>query len=134
MAHHTITASELKFAVLHPDWRTKWLAGGKPSTRTFAPVGTMSALAVRFHKEAEKLVVWLTARENLIAAAQIDSADVLMDHLWATSLQALADKLFEQGRGEEAAALTERIRNFCSRLIDLRRRTKRFENWQDVFV
>jgi S-DNA-T family DNA segregation ATPase FtsK/SpoIIIE len=134
MAHHTITASELKFAVLDPDWRTKWLAGEKPSTRTFAPVGTMSALSVRFHKEAEELVGWLTARESLAAAAQIDSADVLMDHLWATSLQALADKLFEQGRGEEAAAFTERMRNFCSRLIDLRRRTKRFENWQDIFV
>jgi S-DNA-T family DNA segregation ATPase FtsK/SpoIIIE len=134
MAHHTITASELKLAVLDPDWRTKWLAAEKPSTRTFAPAGTMSAMSVRFHKEAEELVGWLTARESLVAAAQIDSADVLMDHLWATSLQALADKLFEQGRGEEAAAFTERMRNFCSRLVDLKRRTKRFENWQDVFV
>jgi S-DNA-T family DNA segregation ATPase FtsK/SpoIIIE len=134
MAHHTITASELKFAVLDPDWRAKWLAGEKPSTRTFAPAGTMRALSVQFHKEAEKLVGWLTARESLAAAAQIDSADVLIDHLWATSLQALADKLFEQGRGEEAAVFTERMRNFCARLIDLRSRTKRFENWQDVFV
>jgi FtsK alpha domain/PD-(D/E)XK nuclease superfamily len=91
--------------------------GEKPSTRTFAPAGTMRALSVRFHKEAEKLVSWLTARESLAAAAQIDSAAVLIDHLWATSLQALADKLFEQGRGEEAAAFTERMRN-----------------WQDVFV
>ena len=134
MAHHTITASELKFAVLDPDWRAKWLAGEKPATRTFAPAGTMRALSVRFHKEAEKLVGWLTARESLAAAAKIDSADGLIDHLWATSLQALTDKLFEQGRGEEAAAFTERMRNFCARLIDLKRRTKRFENWQDVFV
>jgi hypothetical protein len=134
MAHHTITASELKFAVLDPDWRAKWLAGEKPATRTFASAGTMRALSVRFHKEAEKLVGWLTARESLAAAAKIDSADGLIDHLWATSLQALTDKLFEQGRGEEAAAFTERMRNFCARLIDLKRRTKRFENWQDVFV
>jgi S-DNA-T family DNA segregation ATPase FtsK/SpoIIIE len=134
MAHHTITASELKFAVLDPDWRRKWLAGEKPSTRTFAPPGTIRALSVRFHKEAENLVEWLTARETLVSAAKIDSADDLMDHLWATSLQALTDKLFEQGRGEEAAAFTERMRNFCARLIDLRHRTKRFENWQDVFV
>jgi S-DNA-T family DNA segregation ATPase FtsK/SpoIIIE len=134
MAHHTITASELKFAVLDPDWRAKWLAGEKPSTRTFAPAGTMRALSVQFHKEAEKLVGWLTARDTLAAAAEIDSADVLIDHLWATSLQALADKLFEQGRGEEAAVFTERMRNFCARLIDLRSRAKRFENWQDVFV
>jgi hypothetical protein len=134
MAHHTITASELKFAVLDPDWRAKWLAGEKPSTRTFAPPGTMRALSVRFHKEAEDLVGWLTARESLAAAAKIASAEGLVDHLWATSLQALTDKLFAQGRGEEAAMFTRRMRNFCVRLIDLKRRTTRFENWQDVFV
>jgi S-DNA-T family DNA segregation ATPase FtsK/SpoIIIE len=134
MAHYSITASELKFAVLDPDWRAKWLAGENPSTRTFAPVGTMRALSVRFHKEAEQLVGWLTARESLAAAAKIDSASGLTDHLWTTSLQALTDRLFEWGRGEEAAAFTERMRNFCARLIELRRRTKHFENWQDVFV
>jgi S-DNA-T family DNA segregation ATPase FtsK/SpoIIIE len=134
MAHHTITASELKFAVLDPDWRAKWLAGDKPSTRSFAPAGTMRALSVRFHKEVEKLVGWLTARESLAAAAKVDSADDLLDHLWATSLQTLTDKLFSQGRGEEAAIFTERMRNFCARLIDLKRRTTRFENWQDLFV
>ncbi len=134
MAHHTLTASELKFAVLDPDWRAKWLAGEKPSTRTFAPAGTMRALSVLFHKEAEKLVGWLTARESLAATAKIDSADGLVDHLWATSLQTLTDKLFAQGRGEEAALFTERMRNFCARLIDLKRQTKNFENWQDVFV
>jgi S-DNA-T family DNA segregation ATPase FtsK/SpoIIIE len=134
MAHHTITASELKFAVLDPAWRAKWLAGEKPSTRSFAPAGTMRALSVRFHKEAEKLVGWLTACEGLAAAAKIDSAEGLVDHLWATSLQALTDELFAQGRGEEAAMFTERMRHFCARLIDLKRRTPRFENWQDVFV
>jgi hypothetical protein len=134
MAQHTITASELKFAVLDPDWRAKWLAGEKPTTRTFAPAGTMRALSVRFHKEAEKLVGWLTERDSLAAAANIDSAGGLIEHLWATSLQALTDQLFEQGRGEEAAAFTERMRNFCVRLIDLKHRTKPFENWQDVFV
>jgi DNA segregation ATPase FtsK/SpoIIIE, S-DNA-T family len=134
MAHHTITASELKFAVLDSDWRKKWLAGEKPSTRTFAPAGTPRALGVRFHKEAEKLVGWLTARESLAAAAMIDSAQYLVDRLWALSLQALTDKLFAQGRAEEAKTFTDRMRNFCARLIDLRRRTPGFESWQDVFV
>ena len=72
MAHRTITASELKFAVLDPDWRAKWLAGQKPSTRSFAPAGTMRALSVQFHKEAEKLVGWLTAPDSLVAAAKIE--------------------------------------------------------------
>jgi hypothetical protein len=47
MAHHTITASELKFAVLDPAWRAKWLTGEKPSTRSFAPAGTMRALRAK---------------------------------------------------------------------------------------
>jgi S-DNA-T family DNA segregation ATPase FtsK/SpoIIIE len=134
MAHLSITATELTFAVLDPDWRTQWLAGAKPSTRSFAPAGTTRAMGVRFHKEVEQLVGWLTAAGNLEAAARIDAADQLVDHLWATSLQALTDKLFEQGRGEEAAVFTMRMRNFCARLIDLKHRTRRFENWQDVFV
>src|ERR1700733_6698712 len=134
MAHYTITASELKFAVLDPSWRAKWLAGERPSTRTFSPPGTMRARGVRFQKEAEALVGWLTARDSLGAAAQIDSAAGLIDHLWATSLQALTDQLFQQGRGEEAAAFIARVRNFCTRLIDLKHQTERFENWQDIFV
>ena len=134
MAHHSITATELTFAVLEPDWRARWLKGDKPSTKSFAPAGSPRALGVQFHKEVERLVGWLTARETLQAAARIESADALVDHLWATSLQALTDKLFEVGRGEDAALFTERMRSFCIRLIELRRRTARFENWQDIFV
>jgi hypothetical protein len=134
MAHHSITATELTFAVLEPDWRARWLRGEKPSTKSFAPVGTTRAMGVQFHKEVEKLVAWLTARESFQAAARIDSADALLDRLWAISLQALTDGLFEAGRAEDAALFTERMRKFCIRLIDLRQRTARFENWQDIFV
>jgi S-DNA-T family DNA segregation ATPase FtsK/SpoIIIE len=134
MAHHTITASELKFAVLDAGWRRRWLAGEKPSTRSFAPPGTPRAMGVRFHKEAEALVAWLTSKDNLIAAARITSPDVLVDHLWATSLQAATDRLIEAGRIEEAVVFVERVRSFCARIIGLKRRTRKFENWQDVFI
>jgi RecB family exonuclease len=134
MAHNTITASELKFAVLDLDWRRKWLAGEKPSTRTFAPPGTPRAMGVRFHKEAEALVEWLSSPGTFAIAAKITSPEILVDHLWATSLQAATDKLIEAGRVHEAALFTERMRNFCARLIELKRRTKKFENWQDVFI
>jgi S-DNA-T family DNA segregation ATPase FtsK/SpoIIIE len=134
MAYHSITATEITFAVLEPDWRVRWLRGEKPSTKSFAPVGTPRAMGVQFHREVERLVAWLTARETFQAAARIDSADALLDHLWANSLQMLTDKLFEAGRGEDAALFTERMHNFCIRLIELRGRTARFENWQDIFV
>lgn len=134
MAYDSITATELTFAVLDPDWRAAWLKGEKPSTKTFAPPGTARAMGVKFHSEVEKLVGWLTARDSFQTAARINSADALIDHLWVTSLQALTDKLFAAGRGEDAQLFTLRMRNFCIRLIALRRRTARFENWQDVFV
>jgi S-DNA-T family DNA segregation ATPase FtsK/SpoIIIE len=134
MAHHSITATELTFAVLDPDWRGKWLRNEKPSTKSFAPPGTARAMGVKFHNEVEKLVGWLTARNSHQAAARLDSADALIDQVWATSLQSLTDRLFEAGRGEDAAVFTDRMRNFCIRLIELRRRTARFENWQDIFV
>ena len=134
MANLTLTATELQFAVLDLDWRAKWLAGERPSTRSFAPPGTPRALGVRFHKEAEDLVGWLTAPANLKRAARAESAADLLDRLWASSLQTLTDKLFAAGRGEEADAFVARLRAFCEHLADLRRRAKRFENWQDLFV
>jgi S-DNA-T family DNA segregation ATPase FtsK/SpoIIIE len=134
MAHHSITVTELTFAVLDPEWRAKWLGGENPSTKSFAPVGSLRAMGVKFHHEVEKLVGWLTTRESFQAAARMDSVDALMDHVWASSLQALTDRLFDAGRAEEAARFTERMRAFCIRLIDLRRRTARFDDWQDIFI
>ncbi|MFD2183917.1 DNA translocase FtsK [Rhodoplanes azumiensis] len=134
MAQHTLTASELTAAVLDEGWRARWRAGERPSTRSFAPPGTVRAMSLRFHTEAEALVRWLTAPESIAVAARIDTAEALVDHLWATSLQAVTDQLFAKGRGEEAQLFTARLRTFCARLIDLRQRAKNFETWQDVFV
>jgi FtsK/SpoIIIE family/PD-(D/E)XK nuclease superfamily/FtsK alpha domain len=134
MAHRSITATELKFAVLDRSWRQQWLAGERPWTRSSAPAGSPRALGIRFHKEAEDLVAWLISKEGLATAAAVTSPDLLLDHVWAASLQAFTDELINAGRLEEAALFTGRIRNFCARLIDLRQRAKTFENWQDVFV
>jgi S-DNA-T family DNA segregation ATPase FtsK/SpoIIIE len=134
MAHLSLSASELKHAVLDPIWRASWLAGERPATRTFAPQGTPRALGAQFHSEAQRLVRWLTARDSLGPAARIDSADALLEQVWASSLQSFTDRLFLQGWATEAAAFTERMRRFCERLIELKRRTRGFENWQDVFI
>jgi hypothetical protein len=134
MAHHSISASELKHAVIDPAWRASWLAGERPTTRTLAPQGTARALSMQFHSAAQRLVRWLTARDSLAPAARIDSASALLEQLWVSSLESLTDRLFRQGCSGEAAAFTERIRRFCERLIELRARTPGFENWQDVFI
>jgi S-DNA-T family DNA segregation ATPase FtsK/SpoIIIE len=69
-----------------------------------------------------------------MAAARIDSASALLEQIWTSSLQDFTDRLFREGCGAEAAAFTERMRRFCERLIELKRRTRGFENWQDVFI
>jgi S-DNA-T family DNA segregation ATPase FtsK/SpoIIIE len=136
---HRITVTQLKYAVLDPAWRKKWLAGANPSTLIFLPPGNGaqsagSVFGTRFHTETDRLAKWLTCPEQLAAAAAIESADDLLQFLWRSSLQNFTDKLLSEGRGPQAIAFTERMRSYCKRLLDLKKRTANFENWQDVFV
>lgn len=136
---HRITVTQLKCAVLDPAWRKKWLAGEGPSTLVFSPAtngaqGAGSVFGVRFHNETDRLAKWLTSSQQLASAAAIDSADDLLQVLWRSSLQDFTDRLLSEGRGPEAIAFTERMRSYCERLLDLKKRTANFENWQDVFV
>jgi S-DNA-T family DNA segregation ATPase FtsK/SpoIIIE len=139
---HRITVTQLKCAVLDPAWRERWLAGEKPSTLVLSPAGAGNgsqgsnsvAFGTRFHQETDRLAKWLTSPAQLMTAAAIDSADDLLQFLWRSSLQDFTDKLLSHGKGEAAVAFTERMRSYCKRLIDLKKRTASFENWQDVFV
>jgi DNA segregation ATPase FtsK/SpoIIIE, S-DNA-T family len=139
---HRITVTQLKCAVLDPAWRKRWLAGEKPSTLALSPAGAGNgpqgsnsvAFGTRFHQETDRLAKWLTSPAQLVTAAAIDSADDLLQFVWRSSLQDFTDKLLSEGKGEAAVAFTERMRSYCKRLIDLKKRTASFENWQDVFV
>jgi hypothetical protein len=136
---HRITVTQLKCAVLDPAWRKKWLAGDNPSTLVLSPAinggqSPGSVFGTRFHKETNRLAKWLTSPKQLAATAAIESADDLLEFLWRSSLQDFTDKLLSKGRGPEAVAFTERMRSYCKRLLDLKKRTANFENWQDVFV
>lgn len=136
MAHQRITVTELKCAVLDPEWRKSWLAGEAPSTFFFSKSGNGNGnvFGTKFHQETERLTKWLTSPAHLSRAAAIDSADELLDIVWGSSLQNFTDELLAKGRSVEAVAFTERMRSFCKRLIDLKKRTKSFENWQDIFI
>jgi S-DNA-T family DNA segregation ATPase FtsK/SpoIIIE len=139
---HRITVTQLKCAVLDPAWRKSWLAGEKPSTFVFSPAGAVKgsdggngiAFGTKFHQETDRLAKWLTSPAQLARAAAIDSPDELLQFLWRSSLQDFTDKLLSKGKGSAAKAFTERMRSYCKRLIHLKQRTTKFENWQDVFV
>jgi S-DNA-T family DNA segregation ATPase FtsK/SpoIIIE len=129
-----ITVTQLKYAVLDPKWRQRWLAGQQPSTFSFSPPGSVRVFGTRFHQETEQLARWLTSREHIREAAAIDTAEGLLDVLWRKSLQEFTDELLASEKTEEALDFTARVRAYCRRLIELRNRTRKFENWQDVFA
>lgn len=129
-----ITVTQLKCAVLDPEWRRRWLAGEQPATMTLAPSSAGRVFGTRFHLETERLARWLTNSQHLKEASKIDTAEGLLDVLWQRSLQGFTDELLAAGKSEEALDFTARVRNYCERLIALRRRIKRFDDWQDVFA
>ncbi len=129
-----ITVTQLKCAVLDPEWRRSFLEGKKPDTRSYAQNYGLKVFGTRFHEETDRLAKWLTSREHLEEAAAIPSAEALLDVLWRISLQTFTDELLAKGNGDEAIAFIERIRSYCQRLIQLKARIVGFENWQDLFV
>jgi hypothetical protein len=131
---HRITVSQLKCAVVDPQWRRSWIDGKQPSTFAIGPSGQPTVFGTKFHQETERLARWLVTPSNLAKAAAIRSPDELLDLAWTLSLQDFTDQLISQGKVEEAAAFTDRMRSFCGRLMDVKARTKDFENWQDVFI
>jgi RecB family exonuclease len=134
MARSRITVSQLKCAVVDPQWRRSWIDGKQPSTLVVGSKGSTKAFGTRFHQETERLVRWLIAPVNLAEAAAIDSSNDLLHIAWSMSVQDFTDQLISQGKIEDAATFTARMRSFCARLIELRSRTNKFENWQDVFI
>jgi S-DNA-T family DNA segregation ATPase FtsK/SpoIIIE len=134
MARGRITVSQLKCAVLDPRWRQSWLDGKPASTFHAGPNGQPKVFGTRFHQETERLAKWLVTPANLKKAAAIDSSSDLLSVAWGMSLQTFTDELIAQGKVEEAAAFTDRMRSFCIRLMEIKSRTKKFDNWQDVFI
>jgi RecB family exonuclease len=134
MAHRRITVSQLRCAVVDARWRQDWLEGKSPTTFLVPANGQPKVHGSRFHQETERLAKWLIAPKNLAEAARIAPSRELLQIAWKLSLQEFADELIAQGKVEEAACFTERMRSFCDRLIALKERTRNFENWQDVFI
>jgi RecB family exonuclease len=129
-----VTVTQLKCAVLDPEWRRRWLAGEQPSTFVYSNIGNGQVFGKRFHQETERLAKWLTNPKHLAEGAAIDTGQGLLDILWRSSLQTFTDELLAAGKADEALDFTARIRNYCQRLIELKKRSKDFDNWQDVFV
>jgi S-DNA-T family DNA segregation ATPase FtsK/SpoIIIE len=133
MATRRITVSELKCACLDPEWRQAWMRGERPSTRSFAPPGSLPVYGSVFHQVVDAFVAWLTAARGKKAAALGDR-----DSLWHEMHNRLAaqrlDDLLKGGKVDSAYHLAQALKAFCQRLVELRSRTPNFRSWHDVYL
>jgi hypothetical protein len=127
----SLSVSELRCAVVDPEWRERWKRGEKPSTRSFAPAGTPTVYGTRFHAFARGLVDQLL--EQHAAARELD-ADTLFRTVYTQGAGQFIGNLLNEGNLESAAVLTEALHAFTRRLVQLREQCPKFTSWHEVFV
>ncbi len=133
MAIRHITVSELKCACLDPAWRADWLAGKKPSTRTFAPPGTVPVYGTLFHQIVDDFIKWLTtARSKKVKS--LAAWDAVWHELYERFAAEALAALSRQGKVNSAHHLSRVFREFSRRVAELRLRTPDFQTWQDVYL
>lgn len=130
-----ITVSQLKCAVLDPDWRRRWRRGESPSTlQLTSPGGGPPVKGILFHKLVEDFTHWLCHGRARQTARGLKSAD----HLWQECYERFAERklaeLAENGEVESADHLSQCLRAFCARLGELRQGVANFTDWQDLFL
>lgn len=135
MAQHRLTVTQLKCAVLSPEWRRRWHAGEDPATpRPTSPNGTPSVKGKLFHALVEDFTYWLCHGRAKQTARKLTTSD----HLWQECYQRFAesklDQLARAGEVESAHHLSHCLQTFCARLSELRRELDDFSDWQDLFV
>ncbi|MBF0345360.1 MAG: PD-(D/E)XK nuclease family protein [Nitrospirae bacterium] len=103
------------------------LGSTPPSTHGGFPV-----YGQRFHKIAEEFVTWLTSNKDSVA--QTDSEEGIWHELYDRFAEkSLNDIINQDKRVDSAYHLSQALKAFCSRLLELRKRTSTFNSWQDVF-
>src|ERR1700756_1796503 len=134
MAQTSITVSQLKCAVLDPDWRAAYLRGENPPTMVFGRTKQKQVFATHFHREADHIVTWLVTQPKRIWEPTSQNADSLWQLVHDRFIADFLGSAASEGKIEEAMSFAERMRTFCNRLIQLRERTRDFKSWQDVFL
>jgi S-DNA-T family DNA segregation ATPase FtsK/SpoIIIE len=133
MATRRITVSELKCAVADPEWRTKWLAGEKPSTKSFVPPGALPVYGSLFHETVEVFVGWLIGK-GAKKAAKLEDRDSLWDEMYDRFAVKKLNRVLQKGKVDSAYHLINAFKSFCRQVAHLRARTPEFRSWHDVYL
>lgn len=135
MAEHGLSVTQLKCAVLDPDWRRRWRAGNAPPTpRPATPHGEPPVKGVVFHKVVEELTHWLCHGRARKTARGLATGEALWRECYQRFAEARLSELAEAGQVESAHHLSRCLRAFCGRLSELRRALPDFNDWQDLFL
>ena len=88
----------------------------------------------RFHADADRIVAWLLSQPKTSWDALTKDGDLLWGFVHDTFVGGFLESTANEGKVEEAVAFADRMRAFCDRLVHLRKRTRKFDSWQDVFL
>jgi hypothetical protein len=109
MAQPSITVSQLKCAVLNPEWLAAYRRGENPSTMVFGAKREMQVFANHFHSEADHIVTWLVTQPKRIWEPVSQNADSLWQQVHDRFIADFLGSAAAEGKIEEAMAFAERM-------------------------
>ncbi|MBF0226910.1 MAG: PD-(D/E)XK nuclease family protein [Desulfobacterales bacterium] len=134
MAIQQINVSQLRNACIDAEWRKKWINGENPPTMLFSSNFSNPVHGSIFHKIAEEYVNWLISPKNKKIALKLNN----QDELWHEMYERFAEKKFNQllrnRHIESSYHLAKCLRVFCLRILELKKRTKNFQSWEDIYL
>lgn len=135
MAELRLSVTELKCAVLDPQWRRRWQAGENPSTNPAPPPeGGPPVKGQLFHELVEEFTNWLCHGRAKQTARGLEGPEALWRELYHRFAENRLASLAESGQVESAHHLSQCLQSFCARLSELRRAISEFSDWQDLYL
>lgn len=130
-----LSVTELKCAVLDPEFRRRLIVGERPPTPWCGPSNDGAPVkGALFHRIVDEFTQWLSNAGARGPSADLASAEDLWQALYDHFAQRDLTQLAQAGKVESALHLSHCLRAFCGRLAELRRSIPGFAGWQDLFL
>ncbi|MGF1655785.1 MAG: DNA translocase FtsK [Verrucomicrobiales bacterium] len=126
-----LSVTELTCACLDPAWRQRWLEGEKPSTKNFAPPGTVPVGGVDFHAIVAEFLAWLSLTDD---TGSLADSEVLWQELHDRFAGKIIHRFATDGKVDTALNLSSALQTFCNRIASLRQDCVNFTKWSDIFA
>ncbi|NOZ11232.1 MAG: cell division protein FtsK [Gammaproteobacteria bacterium] len=135
MAALKLSVTQLKCAVVDPQWRQRWLSGENPPTMQWAPPGNGPPVKGKlFHKLVEDFTHWLCHGRDKKAARDLATPEALWHECYDRFVEVELTKLVKANRVESAHHLSQCLQVYCVHLSELRQAVPGFTDWQDLFL